>query len=662
MVAIEHFNSRFWARWCVCTLALLLLVPSVKFGIPLWQLPQDQLLPFLALITAFIVCGLIPALKLARGRPVSAGNVLLWTLSIFGLLFFGLTVTHRSGSLRIFMAFLGFAAVFLPISFAMPRHRGLILPGIVATIGVTLAVSLYVAYGPEPQTPVRTVSTLINSAFYNLEVKFYEGRVAKPAVPGGGGLALIADDYLLATGDGYLYLFGWHGGDDELQVKPLPYRIPINGAEFAAAVGLPYERPRETIAVGESRGPQVDTWRFRVSDILVQQRGDEIRIFAGHHYWVNAQRCFITRVSMAQSNRAAFMNGTAQLTWQTLFDAKPCLPVEGPLRERPSPFEGNLSGGRLALRDPDTLLFTVGFHGFDGVGSSQLYSQDPEASWGTAVLIHIDQHTSETFATGLRNEQGLYIDPNGGVWETEHGARGGDELNYLEQGSNYGWPYVTYGTDYTSLVWPLSKTQGRHDGYREPIFAWVPSVGVSNLIEIQKDLFPVWKGDLLVSSLRAETLFRMHLVDRRVVLAEPIVIGTSATSRRTRTLIEGHDGRIVLWMEDASIGSIKPITGTNSQLLFATMCGGCHKVEGATNLIGPDLLNVYERKIATAPNFREYSPALRKLSGRWDEAKLDKFLTNPQTAVPGTAMPFEGIADPTQRAAIISYLKSIGER
>jgi cytochrome c2 len=539
----------------------------------------------------------------------------------------------------------------------MRRGRGLILAGLLVAIGLSLAASLYLAYGPEPKTPVSTSTTIINSALYNLDVRFYEGRIPKPAVPGGGGLALIGDRYLLATGDGHLYLFGWRGSDEELVVTALPYRIPINGEEFAAAVGLPYARPRETIATatgGESTGPQVDTWRFRVSDILLQQQGEKLRLFAGHHYWNNAQRCFIVRVSMAESDRAEFMNGTAKLVWKTLYDAKPCLPIEGDLRERASPFEGNLSGGRLALRDPDTLLFTVGFHGFDGVNSKQLYSQDPEASWGTTVLIHVNEGSSETFATGLRNEQGLYIDPKGGIWETEHGPRGGDELNYLEQGVNYGWPYVTYGTDYTSLVWPLSKTQGRHDGYREPVFAWVPSIGVSQLIGIEKDLFPEWKGDLLVSSLRAESLFRMHIIDRRVVLAEPIPI-----KRRIRTLLEGHDGRIILWTEDAAIVSIKPATGTNRQLLFATVCGGCHKVEGGTNLIGPDLLHVYGRKVASEENFREYSPALKKVSGKWDEEKLDKFLTNPQAMVPGTAMPFQGIADPGERAAIIGYLKSI---
>jgi cytochrome c2 len=654
MSNVRRSERLFWTGWCALTLALLSLIPSTRFGIPPWELPAHELLPFLILVGGFVACAVVPAFMQWRGKTMSAGIVLLWILAVFGLLFIGLTVATMSGSLRVYAEVLALAALLLPITFAQQHRSGLILGALAVLIVVALGSSLYLAYGPQPRTPIRTKTVIVNSAFYNLEAVYYEGRIPIPAVPGGGGLAKIAGQYLLTTGDGKLYLFGWHGSPEQLDVKSLPYRIPINGEEFSAAVGLPYERPRETIAVGEATGPQVDVWRFRVSDILLQELGDRIRLFAGHHYWEKAHRCFVVRVSMAESDRAAFLNGTAQLMWKTLYDSTPCLPIEGELRERASPFEGNLSGGRLALLDPDSLLFTVGFHGFDGVGSRQLYSQDPEASWGTTVLIHVDRGTSEMFANGQRNQQGLYVDPRGGIWETEHGPRGGDELNFVEKGVNYGWPYVTYGTNYVSLVWPLSKAQGRHDGYREPIFAWVPSIGISNLISIEKDMFPVWKEDLLVSSLRAESLFRIHLVDRRAVVVEPIPV-----NRRIRTLIEGFDGRIILWTEDAAIVSIKPAVGTSRELLFATQCGGCHKVEGATNIIGPDLLHVYGRKVATAAGYDEYSEALKKVSGRWDEEKLNRFLANPQAMVPGTRMPFAGIADPGDRAAIVDYLKSL---
>jgi cytochrome c2 len=639
--------------WGVLTVLLLVLIPSARFGVPVWQLPRDQMLPYLVLLGAFLACGSIAVLRFLSARRLPEAMIALMALSVFGVVFTWMTLASMTISHSIYGGVLLTGLVVLPATFGVAGPRRWVIPLLVLASLGTLGRALYVAYGPEPVAPARTTSTILNTAFYNLEMRAYDGRIPKPAVPGGGGLARVGSEYLLVTGDGRMYLFHWQAPDDQLVIKPLSYRIPINGEEFSRAVGLPYERPRELV-VGDSVGGKIDTWRFRVSDILLQESGERVRLFAGHHYWHNAQRCFVTRVSMAETDRASFLAGTAQLQWKTLYDAKPCLPVEGPDAERASPFEGNLSGGRLALLDADTLLFTVGFHGFDGVGAHQLYSQDPNASWGTTVAIHLGTGQSETFATGQRNQQGLFVDGQGDIWETEHGARGGDELNLLKRGGNYGWPYVTYGTDYTSLEWPLSKTQGRHDGYIEPVFAWVPSIGVSNLIRVEGDLMPVWKGELLVSSLRAESLFRMHLVDHHVVMAEPIPI-----HRRVRTLLEGFDGRIVLWTEDAALVTIGPASGTSGELLFASSCGGCHKVEGATNIIGPDLMHVLGRKVASADGYQEYSAALKHFGGRWDRERLDRFLTNPQALVPGTAMPFAGIADAKQRAAILDFLTAV---
>jgi aldose sugar dehydrogenase len=659
----------YWIAWGGLTAILLLLFPSTRYFIPFWQLPAEEMQGFEIMCVGFVASTLLAwySTRARAGAAPSTLLVLLWTMSIFGLVFMALTLLNLTGWRRIHAEMLILALVLLPATFVYRTRPLLILGGLLLAGAAAAAVSLFLAFGPQPGIPVQTQTSVINTEYYNIEARFYEGRVPRPAVPGGGGLARLGgDQYLLVTGDGHFYVFAWKVPGDDLSVRALPYQVPLNGEEFSAAVGLPYEKPRETIltatgAVGESTGSLVDTWRFRVSDLLLQDLPDgRLRLFAGHHYWNNAQRCFSVRVSVAEADRAGFISGAAKLDWKTLYESKPCLPIEGELRERTAPFEGNLSGGRLALRDPNSLLFTVGFHGFDGVNAKQLYSQDPQASWGTLVLIHLDTGASEIFANGLRNQQGLYVDPSGGIWETEHGPRGGDELNFIEQGVNYGWPLVTYGTDYNSLTWPLNKSQGRHDGFRQPMFAWTPSIGVSQLIGIRTDLFPIWKGDLLISSLRAESLFRARLVDQRVVLVEPIEI-----KRRVRTLLEGYDGRIVLWTEDAALGMIRPASGTSAALAFATTCGGCHHVDGGTALIGPDLEHVYGRRIAGLGSFGEYSPALARLGsqgGRWNRDTLDRFLTNPQAMVPGTAMPLQGIADPAQRAAIIDFLEQVKDR
>ena len=77
------------------------------------------------------------------------------------------------------------------------------------------------------------------------------------------------------------------------------------------------------------------------------------------------------------------------------------------------------------------------------------------------------------------------ISTNGELISTEHGPRGGDELNIIKSGRNYGWPEVTLGTQYLSYSWPYNKKQGRHEGFESPIFSWSPSIAVSNLIEVR---------------------------------------------------------------------------------------------------------------------------------------------------------------------------------
>jgi cytochrome c2 len=312
-------------------------------------------------------------------------------------------------------------------------------------------------------------------------------------------------------------------------------------------------------------------------------------------------------------------------------------------------------GGRLAFVDEQHLMLTVGDHGFAGLDTHQRFAQDPNVSYGKTQLIALDGSPAQTFSMGHRNPQGLYVDPSGTIWETEHGPQGGDELNRIVRNANYGWPLVTYGTNYGSLVWPLSRTQGDHAGYEQPVYAWLPSIGVSNLVGVESNLFPVWHGDLLVSSLASQSLWRMRLHDGHVILSERI-----ETPRRIRDVLEAPDGRILLWTDEATLDVLEPASGTSRELAFADLCSGCHKTEnGTSHGLGPDLWGVLNRSIASASGYTEYSAALRRHSGRWTQGELDKFLTAPQAYAPGTTMTFPGIADADTRAAVISHLTTL---
>jgi cytochrome c2 len=247
----------------------------------------------------------------------------------------------------------------------------------------------------------------------------------------------------------------------------------------------------------------------------------------------------------------------------------------------------------------------------------------------------------------------VIIAKSGQLWSTEHGPEGGDELNLLVEGTNYGWPLATYGTDYGTQSWPLTAVAGSHDGFAQPYFSWVPSIAVSSLVEITSSRFGRWDGDLIASSLKTRELWRLRIRDERVVLAERI-----PTDERIRQIIEGYDGDLVLWSDRGTIMFIESasVDAVSDQSLYRT-CAGCHAARQDDARIAPSLRGIVGRSVAADREF-DYSAAMLAMGGVWTRERLDAFLTNPDAFVPGTSMSFAGIAEPAARARLIDFLQS----
>jgi glucose/arabinose dehydrogenase len=160
---------------------------------------------------------------------------------------------------------------------------------------------------------------------------------------------------------------------------------------------------------------------------------------------------------------------------------------------------------------------------------------------------------AETWASGVRTPYGLAFSPTGELWEVEHGPRGGDELNLIEKGKNYGWPLVSYGENYNGV--PIPKPDTRPD-LAKPVLYWVPVIAPGNLMFYRgNQTFPKWNGNGFISGLASKTLNRIIFDGHGgAKTAERWEVG-----KRIRDVEEGPDGS--LWMlEDANPGALIHVT------------------------------------------------------------------------------------------------------
>lgn len=651
--------------WHLAGLVVAVAVTSQLFiGKSIVRMGSDEQLFLFTLGAAFTVAAGINTWWLwRRAGGWHVTRVLLLTVAAFGVGTLGLVLVQAPFVSRaMLVASIAVTTTVLVLSGWM-RTPGLVTCGVLLLglgIGMQAAQRATSAFlnrllrdGPKPSRSVSVVDT----RYVTLSATYYDNYFPNcDTTTGqcdytpqtGGGIDGLAEGYLVATGEGLLH-YVTRNAQGVLTVSRLPYRVPLNAADFATSGESAY-----------GRGV------FRVADILVDEHAGAAALYATHHYYKRTSDCVVLRLSVLRGSTAHIVGGTLPEQWKTLYETTPCMPrSSGP---RNPLFHGEESGGRLARLDPSTLLMTVGDHQFDGFNSDTIAAQDLTSHYGKTMAIDLDRGTASVFTFGHRNPQGLYVTKSGEVWSTEHGPQGGDELNRLVRGANYGWPLVTYGTNYGEHVWPISLTPNDHRGFEEPVYSWVPSIAVSSLLVVEKDRFPYWQNDLLIGSFSA-SLIRARIRADRVVTLEHVRLRNRRA--RIRDLIEDRNGNIVLWFDDGPIAFLEPADSASAvtsqtkeargQSLFAA-CTGCHAVaDGATHGIGPDLAGIMDRPIADSDGF-PYSPALAGLPGRWTEKVLDRFLADPQAFAPGNTMVFSGLADPADRSDLIAYLKAANRR
>jgi glucose/arabinose dehydrogenase len=229
-------------------------------------------------------------------------------------------------------------------------------------------------------------------------------------------------------------------------------------------------------------------------------------------------------------------------------------------KAEPNTTRGQHFGSRIVFDNDGYLFFSMGERGDHFVNA-----QDITRDNGKVYRLHDDgkiptdnpfvntpNAKKAIYSYGHRNPQGMIKHPvTGDIWTHEHGPQGGDEINIVKPGKNYGWPAISYGIDYdNSIITEFTEKEGME----QPLFYWVPSIAPSGLAIVTSDKYPDWKNNLLVGSLKFGYVERLVLENDKVVKREKLFEGIG----RVRNVKQAPDGFIYLGVEGKGIVKIIP--------------------------------------------------------------------------------------------------------
>ncbi len=278
-------------------------------------------------------------------------------------------------------------------------------------------------------------------------------------------------------------------------------------------------------------------------DILVDNQGGLLGLALHPEFETNRWVYFAFAEGTSSANHTALGRGRLSEDGSALED------VEILFRANIDKARGYHFGGRIAFLPDGTLILTLG----DG-GLYRDEAQNLANHLGTIIRLNDDGSVPfdnpyasargaqpEIYSWGHRNVQGIALNPQtGSVWVNEHGPRGGDEINILESGRNYGWPAISYGINYDGT--PVSDST-HADDMEQPVWFWDPSIAPAGMAFYEGEEFPDWQGDLLIGALAGEHLVRLEVEGDRIISTEEMLTGLG---ERIREVIVAPDGHVYL--------------------------------------------------------------------------------------------------------------------
>jgi glucose/arabinose dehydrogenase len=261
-------------------------------------------------------------------------------------------------------------------------------------------------------------------------------------------------------------------------------------------------------------------------------------------------------------------NNTAVARGKFVDGPEPCVEnVQVIYRQSPPMTSTMHYGGRLVFGRDRTLFVTQGER---AIAPGRMQAEKLDSLLGKIVRIHTDGSIPknnpfvgmpgvrpEIWSSGHRNIQSAALNPaTGELWEMEHGTKGGDEINIVRKGRDYGWPTIAYGIEYNGS--PINGGLTAKDGLEQPIYYWDPVIAPSGMVFYTGKLFPAWKGSLFVGGLNTADLVRLDVKGDRIVGEERLLKDLKPKPERIRDVRQGPDGALYV-LTDSKHGRILKI-------------------------------------------------------------------------------------------------------
>ena len=321
-------------------------------------------------------------------------------------------------------------------------------------------------------------------------------------------------------------------------------RLDADGQAFVPMALAP---PEPVVTGGRFYNRDKDFAGLGYRDLILRDAGAEgVEVTISKSRLRPDRDCVNLAVWQAVIDRDALLDGTGEIAadWRDVWESSPCLTDA----ENTFPYQ---AGGDMVFTPAGEIAIFVGDFGIDtfnrtieGIGP-----QHDGNDYGKVVAIDPATGDSRIVSKGHRNPGGLDVDAEGRLWAAEHGPEGGDEINLIREGGNYGWPRQSLGTHYGAATWPPDPVTGRHEAFTKPVYAFVPSVATSSIAFYDGAAFPNWQGDLLLATFKERPLYRLHIREGRVIVAEPMPLEI-----RIRDLTVDAEGRI--WIKDDTTPSV----------------------------------------------------------------------------------------------------------